>query len=107
MDPIQLLSLVCSSIGAILFIVAVVFELKIIKKLKQIKKPVSWNFLTFFTIFFFLGYVVNIVSIIGEFIVLQQVFGALVFLLGGVFVLLIIIVSYNTYGAIFEAAETS
>ena len=107
MEPIQILSLVCSGIGAILFIVAVNFELKIIKKLKQIKKSVPWNFLTFFTIFFFLGYVVNIVSIFFEYVVLQQVFGALVFLLGGVFVLLIIFVSYNTYGAIFEAAETS
>jgi len=107
MDPIQLLSLVCSGIGAILFIVAVVFELKIINKLKQIKKPVSWNFLTFFTIFFFLGYVVNIVSIIFEYVEIQQIFGALVFLFGGVFVLLIIIVSFNTYGAIFEAAESS
>ncbi|QEE16937.1 hypothetical protein DSAG12_02768 [Promethearchaeum syntrophicum] len=107
MEPIQVLSLVCSSIGAVLFLVAVIFELKIIKKLKQIKKSVSWNILTFFTIFFILGYVVNIVSIIGEFLVLQQVFGALVFLFGAIFLLLIIIVSYNTYGAIFDAAETS
>ena len=107
MEPIQILSLVCSSTGAILFIVAVIFEIKIINKLKQIKKSLSWNFLTFFTIFFILGYVVNIVSIIFDYLVLQQVFGALVFLLGGFFVLLIIIVSNNTYGAIFDAAETS
>ncbi len=107
MEPIQLLSLLCSSAGALLFIVAVVFEFKIIKKLKQIKNPISWGFLTFFTIFFIFGYGVNIVSILGEFQVLQQVFGALIFLFGGIFLLLVIIVSYKTYVAIFDAAESS
>lgn len=107
MEPIQLLSLLCSSVGAILFIIAVMFEFKIIKKLQQIKKPISWGFLTFFTIFFILGYIINVVSIVGEFQVLQQVFGALVFLFGAIFLLIVIIVSYKTYGAIFDAAEST
>jgi len=107
MEAIQLLSLVCSSIGAVLFALAVVYEFKIIKQLKQIKKPVSWSFLTFFTIFFILGYIINVVSILGEFLILQQVFGALVFLFGAIFLLTVIVVSYNTYNAIFSAAESS
>lgn len=105
MEPIQLLSLVCSSIGALLFMAAVYFEFKIIKKLRQIKKPISWSFLTFFTIFFILGYIVNVVSIIGEYVLLQQVFGALVFLFGAIFLLTVIVVSYKTYNAIFDAAN--
>ncbi|UYP45640.1 hypothetical protein NEF87_001925 [Candidatus Lokiarchaeum ossiferum] len=107
MDPIPLLSLVCSSIGAVLFAIAVVFEFKIIKKLKQIKKPISWAFLTFFTLFFILGYIVNIISIIWELEILQQVFGALVFIFGAIFLLIVIIVSFHTYGMIFEAAEST
>ena len=110
MDGFDILSIICSILGAVIFIYAIVYEFKIIKQLKKIKKPRSWQLVTVFTIFFTLGYVINIVGIIlaenipiwGE---IREVLNALVFLFGGVFVAVVILISHKTYGLIFEAAE--
>ena len=91
--------------GAILFIFAIHFEFQIIKKLRKIKKPKSWFLATSLTIFFILGYIVNILCVIYEWAELQMIFGALVFLFGAIFLVLVVFISFKTYSAIFEAAE--
>jgi hypothetical protein len=105
MEAVEILSLVCSIIGAIFFIIAIVYETKIMSKVKKLKAYKKWQLLTFFTAFFFLGYVVNILSLINEWDAIAAAFGALVYAMGGAFVLLVVYVSFTTYKVIFEAAE--
>ena len=105
MEPVQIVSLTCSIIGAIIFVVAIYYEIKIIKKLSKIKKPREWQILTFFTAFFIAGYVINIVSILLEMTLLQALFGGLVYLFGAVFLVIVIFISHKTYTLIFDAAE--
>ena len=54
--------------------------------------------------FFLCGYFVNVASILAGWADLQLIFGALVYALGGVFVLVVVYVSNLTYKVIFEAA---
>jgi ABC-type Co2+ transport system permease subunit len=105
MEPVEILSLICSIIGAIFFIVAIVYEIKIMDKVKKLKAYKKWQLLTFFTAFFFLGYVVNILSLLFGWTDVAAIFGALVYAMGGAFVLLVVYVSFTTYKVIFEAAE--
>lgn len=105
MEPVQILSLVSSIIGAMIFVVAIYFEAKIIQRLKKIKKPREWQILTLFTAFFIAGYVINIVSIILELSLLQALFGGLVYLFGAIFLVMVIYISHKTYTLIFDAAE--
>lgn len=105
MDPINLLSLVCSIIGAGLFVVAASYEVQIIKKLDQLKKANKWKIALGLTMFFFIGYIVSIIGVLDENMLLLQVFNALVYLFGAVFLLLVIMISFRTYSVIFDVAE--
>lgn len=105
MDPVEILSFICSIIGAIFFIIAIVYETKIMSKVKKLKAYKKWLLLTFFTGFFFLGYVVNLLSLYFRWTDVAAVFGALVYAMGGAFVLLVVYISFTTYKVIFEAAE--
>ncbi len=106
MEPANILSLVSSILGALIFLAGIYYELKIIKTLKKIKKPRSWQILTLFTAFFILGYLVNIYSILFELGTLQAIFNGLVYLFGAVFLVMIIYISHKTYRLIFDATET-
>ena len=105
MDPINLLYLVCSIIGAGLFVVAAFYEVQIIKKLDQLKKANKWKIALGLTLFFFVGYIVSVVGVLDNNIVLLQIFNALVYLFGAIFLLLVIMISFRTYSVIFDVAE--
>lgn len=105
LGPYEILSIVCSIGGAIMFIIAILIERKIIKLLNKIKNPKSWKLEMFFTGFFFLGYILNIVSIFLEWEEVQLIFNGLVFLFGAIFLLLVVYLSFKTYSVIFKAAE--
>jgi len=105
LELIDILGIICSIVGAILFIYAITVEFKIINRLKQVKKPNKWRLATYLTIFFLLGYAINILCILLGWVEVQQIFGALVFAMGAVFVLLVISISHKTYTIIFEEAE--
>ena len=105
MEPVEILSLICSIVGAIFFIFALKYEMKIMRKVKKLKAYKKWQLATSFTAFFFLGYVVNILSLIFGWADVAAIFGALVYAMGGAFVLLVVYVSFTTYKIIFEAAE--
>jgi uncharacterized protein with PQ loop repeat len=105
LDYIDILGLICSIVGALIFLIAIKSEFSIIKKLKAIKKPHSWQMATGFTIFFFFGYVINVIAILAEFTVLREVFGSLIFMFGAIFLVLVVSISDKTYSAIFDAAE--
>lgn len=105
MDPINILYLVCSVIGAGLFVVAAFYEVQIIKKLDQLKKANKWKIALGLTLFFFVGYIVSVVGVLDNNIVLLQIFNALVYLFGAIFLLLVIMISFRTYSVIFDVAE--
>ena len=105
MESIQILSLICSILGAFLFLYAIKVEFDIIKKLEKIKKSAQWKLITLLTGFFLLGYVVNIITILMEITTLREIFNALVFGFGAIFLLSVIMISNHTYSVIFEAAE--
>ena len=105
MDWIDILSILCSIGGAVLFVYALMLEQQIIAKLKKIKQPHSWQMAMGLTAFFLVGYIVNIVAVVAELHELQMVFGALIFLFGGIFLSLVISISLKTYTAIFAAVE--
>jgi len=94
-----------SIVGAGLFIIAIIFELKNVQMLRAIKKQNKWILLLVLTILFFFGYIVNILAILLENIPLQTIFNAIVFLFGAIFVVTIVYISFSTYQAIFAAAE--
>lgn len=105
LNGIDILGLVCSIAGAMIFLMAIKTEFSIIGQLKEIKKPVSWQIATGFTIFFFFGYIVNIVAILGNITEIRDVFSSLIFLFGALFLVLVVSISDRTYRAIFEAAR--
>ena len=105
MEAPEIFLLVCSLVGALIFIYAIRIELDIINKLKRIKKPNNWLIATILTGFFLIGYVVNIISVLFGLIELQQIFGSLVFALGAIFLVLVISISNKTYSIIFEEIE--
>lgn len=105
MEPYQILSLVSSIVGALIFFIGIYYEIKIIRTLKKIKKPREWQILTLLTAFFISGYVINIVSIFLEMTALQALFSGLVYLFGAIFLVMVIYISHKTYTLIFEAAE--
>ena len=105
MEPVEILSLICSIIGAIFFIIALKYEMKIMTNVKKLQAYKKWRCATFFTAFFFLGYVVNILSLGFQWTEVAAIFGALVYAMGGMFVLLVVYMSFTTYKVIFDAAE--
>jgi uncharacterized protein with PQ loop repeat len=104
-DSIDILGIGCSIAGALIFLIAIKSEINIISQLKKIKRPLSWQVATGFTIFFFFGYVVNVVAILTESELLNRVFNSLVFLFGAIFLVLVVSISEKTYRAIFEIAQ--
>ena len=101
----DILSITSSIIGAVLFIYAIKIEMEIIGRLKQLKNPNKWKFAMGFTAFFTIGYIINILCIVMGWELAKEIFGALVFLFGAIFLVLVISISNKTYKAIFNAAE--
>lgn len=105
MNVIDQINIVLSILGAILFIVSVIYEIRTIRLLNAIQKGGKWKFAAVLTGLFFFGYLANIYSILTANVTLQSMFNAIVYLFGGMFVLLVVTISHSTYQAIFEAAE--
>jgi hypothetical protein len=105
MEPIFIIDICFSIVGALLFIAAFIYELRIIKLLTRIKKGGKWIIATVLTGLFFFGYIANIYAVVVENVLLQSIFNAIVYLFGAIFLILVILISYSTYHVIFEAAE--
>lgn len=105
MTPIEIMSMVFSIVGAILFIVSLKIEINIIEKLRHTKAYKKWFVILILTIFFLIGYVINIYSLIVGSTEIQLIFEALIFLFGAIFLLIVVYISYSTYKIIFEEAE--
>jgi hypothetical protein len=105
MEPIEWINVFFSIGGAILFIIAFIFEKRIITLLNKIKKGSKWFVALILTGVFFFGYIANIYAVLTGNIVLQSIFTAIVYLFGGIFVVLVVTTAHSTYKAIFEAAE--
>jgi hypothetical protein len=107
MDLPVLMTLIFSGCGILLFGFAINSETKIIKQLNQIKKAKKWHILRALTLFFTGGYIMEIYAIVETQTTLLYFLNAFVFLFGAVFVVMIIIISEQTYRAIFQVAENN
>ena len=97
------LSMFFSIIGALVFLYCIYLSWKIIKLFPEGSKTIKYWYVAIFLIaVFFLGYLFNILVIyLGE-TELQQFMTAFVYLLGAVFVLVVVWVSYKTYKIILQ-----
>ena len=64
MNVIDQINIVFSILGAILFIVSVIYEIRTIRLLNAIQKGGKWKFAAVLTGLFFFGYLANIYSIL-------------------------------------------
>lgn len=91
------LNMICSLGGIIFFI----YSLMIIKKIKALfpgAKIISkWIIIQVLILLFLLGYVFNIIFLAIEFLEIVTIMTAIIYFFGGLFVLITINLSYNTY----------
>jgi len=94
------LNLFCSGAGIIFFI----FSLIIIKKINRLfsgtKIIKRWLVIQILIILFLFGYIFNIIFLALELIDIVTIMTAIVYFFGGLFVLIIINLSYKTYKVI-------
>jgi hypothetical protein len=107
MDLPILLTLMFSGCGILFFGFAINSETKIINQLIRIKKAKKWYILRGLTLFFTGGYIMEIIAIVETQTSLLYYLNAFVFLFGAIFVVMIILISEQTYRAIFEVAENN
>ena len=97
MDFIYVFSFVCSISGAIFFIIS----LFIIKKVKELfpgtKVIRKWIVIQLLILLFLVGYVFNIIFLTLDMMDVVAVMTAIVYIFGGLFVLIVINLSYKTY----------
>ncbi|MHA1490043.1 MAG: hypothetical protein ACTSRI_10350 [Promethearchaeota archaeon] len=91
------LNLICS-IGGIIFFV---YSLTIIKKIKKLFPGANiikkWIIIQVLIVLFLVGYIINIISLALELIYLLTIMTAIVYIFGGLFVLITINLAYKTY----------
>ncbi|MHA1144781.1 MAG: hypothetical protein ACTSRW_08605 [Candidatus Helarchaeota archaeon] len=106
LDIIGATSIICSTVGLIMFILANIIVYKILQLFPKARMRRDWLIIFILIAFFSMGYVVNIVSVALNLIMVELIMQALVYLFGAIFVFIIIQLSYKTYKIILEAAES-
>ena len=100
LDPNFYINLICSIGGVTFFIIS----LLIISKIKQLfpGAPIikKWKVIQTLIILFLFGYVFNILFLYLDFIAIVQIMTAIVYIFGGLFVLIIVNLSFKTYKSI-------
>ena len=104
-DPISILNVVCCVIGLIVFCICEFLVIKILQLFPKAKMRRDWIAILILIGFFIIGYVVNIVSLLLNLTVVVIFMQAFVYVLGAVFVFVIIHLSYRTYKLLLEAAN--
>jgi len=95
MYDLNLFNLICNIIGLFVFMVSIIIEIKLFKLLKHDKNKIKWVIVICFTIFFTLGYIIDIISIIFSFVFLRDIMIGFVYLFGSLFVLGVFIIALN------------
>jgi len=101
-DWIFNLNLMCSIVGIIFFILAIIFVRRIIDLLSNYETVRKWKILLFLIIIFIAGYIGNMIIFHLHNIDLILLIVGVVYLSGGFFVYLIILRSFETYNKLDE-----
>ncbi len=105
-DIFGYLNIICAIIGICLFIYCNLIVFKILDLFPKAKMRKDWKIINILIIFFLIGYLVNIISVILGLTEILIVMQAFVYAFGAFFVLLVVRLSYRTYKILLEAAET-
>ena len=98
MDWINILTIVSSSIGIIVFGISFYFMIKIISLFpKEATISKYWKIALSLVVLFTLGYVLAIVGAAVDIDVLNQIITPIVYLFGSIFVLIMVLLSLRTY----------
>ncbi len=90
-------SLICSIGGIIFFILSLLIVIKIKELFPATKLVKKWVVIQILIILFLGGYVFNIIFLTLENTAVTNIMVAIVYIFGGLFVLLIVNLSYKTY----------
>ena len=102
-DQIGIFTIITSLLGILLFIISLYFCWKILELFpKEAKIKRYWYLASALLIIFIFGYLTAIVSVIMENTDIQALKVPIVYLFGGIFVLVMITVSYKTYSTIIK-----
>ena len=96
--------------GLAFFLISSLIIKRILELFPNAKMTRDWKILFVLVLFFSFGYVINIVLLIMQIVgfdvsLIIPIMTAFVYLFGGLFVFLIVRLSYRTYKVILEAAE--
>ncbi len=94
------INIICSVGGIIFFIYSLILVRKIKKLFPGSKVTKKWMLRELLIFIFLLGYILNITFLILQWAEIISFMTALVYIFGGVFVLIIIKLVYNTYRTI-------
>ncbi|MFX1365931.1 MAG: hypothetical protein ACFFCE_19275 [Promethearchaeota archaeon] len=90
-------SLICSIGGIIFFIISLLIVMKIKELFPATKLIKKWVIIQILIVLFLGGYVFNIIFLALEMTTITNIMVAIVYIFGGLFVLLIVNLSYKTY----------
>lgn len=106
LTQIDYFSIGASLLGIVLFLYSAWVGLKIIKLLpEQSKTKKNWYVAVVLILMFLLGYIVNIIAILGAMAELQKFMVPVVYVFGAIFVLIMTTLSFRTYKIILESTE--
>ena len=104
-DFYSIIGLLFPIIGIILFIYGIYVSILIIKLFPKAKMKKQWIIIVALVAIFLAGYIMQIYAVLAQDVAIQTMMQSVVYLLGAVFVVIIIQLSYRTYKLILESAE--
>ncbi|MHA1784498.1 MAG: hypothetical protein ACTSVE_04830 [Candidatus Helarchaeota archaeon] len=106
LDVYELISIICSIIGILIFIYGEYLVIKILELFPKAKMRRDWKIIFILIVFFIGGYVVNIISLLCEITLIITFMQAFVYIFGAIFVFIVIRLSYKTYKILIETAQS-
>ena len=106
LTEIDYFSIGASIFGFVLFLYSAYVAMNIVKLLPEKSKArKNWYFAVIAILMFLMGYVVNIIAILGEYTELRDLMVPVVYVFGALFVLIMTTLSLRTYKIILESTE--
>jgi len=99
-------SLICSIGGILFFILSLLIVIKIKELFPATKLVKKWVIIQVLIVLFLGGYVFNIIFLALEMTAITNVMVAIVYIFGGLFVLIVVNLSYKTYKEILMGSSS-
>ena len=97
LDGFFYFSLVCSIGGIVFFVISLFIILKIRELFPATRLVKRWTIIMILIVLFLFGYVFNIIFLALEIVAITNIMVAIVYIFGGLFVLIVVNLSYRTY----------